>query len=357
MWSQAQPREIAFEPWPSNGIERVSRCLICGVEDRSILHEGLWDNTFFAAADRWTLWRCAGCRSAYLDPRPDRATIALAYSRYYTHANQDSPRDTRKSIRAALANGYRNARYGTKFEPSLSIGQYVALALPGFRRALHWHYRYLPKPRGTSRGRALDIGTGNGGWLLIAAEAGWSVAGADPDPVARTKGDELGLEIRHGGAEAWADEPGTFDFISMNHVIEHVHDPAQTLRTVFELLRPGGRLFIQTPNLDALGHSIYGRNWRGLEPPRHLVLFNRRSLAHALRSQGFVNVRYRRITSVFRSFNMMSIRMVHGLDPYDDSQDDKLPAPSMKDRIRGIFTSERSEFLTLTCEIPGKDAS
>jgi 2-polyprenyl-3-methyl-5-hydroxy-6-metoxy-1,4-benzoquinol methylase len=324
------------------------------VEDRSVFYEGLWDSAFFAAPGRWTLWRCAGCRSAYLDPRPDRATIGLAYSRYYTHENDGASQDTRKSIKAALGNGYRNARFGTKFEPALALGRYMGIVHPSFRRALNWRYRYLPKRHGTFQGKVLDIGTGNGGWLMIAAEAGWSVVGADPDPVARSKGAELGLEIRHGGAEAWADQPGTFEFVSMNHVIEHVHDPVQTLRTVFELLRPGGRLFIQTPNLDALGHSIYGSNWRGLEPPRHLVLFNRHSLAHTLRSQGFVNIRFRRIASVFRSFNIMSDRMAAGLDPYDGSQDNKLPIPSMKDRVRGALTFKKSEFLTVTCERPSE---
>lgn len=344
--------ELTSKPWPAGGLEHVPQCPICGTKDRSILHEGLWDNAFFVAPGSWNLWCCSGCRSAYLDPRPDRATIGLAYSRYYTHEKTDASGSRQQSLKAALGNDYRNSRYGTKLEPSNSLGRYVAAVIPAFRRPSDRHYRYLPDRRGASPGRALDVGTANGEWLLTAAEAGWSVAGSDPDPIAREKGAELGLEIRQGGAEVWADQQGTFDFVSLNHVIEHVHDPLETLRTVFDLLRPGGRLYIQTPDLDALGHAIYGKNWRGLEPPRHLVLFTRDSLRYALRSQGFVDIRYRQIPSIFRSFNLMSDRIVAGVGPYDDSQDANLTTPSMMNRIRGALTVKHAEFLTVTCEKP-----
>jgi 2-polyprenyl-3-methyl-5-hydroxy-6-metoxy-1,4-benzoquinol methylase len=355
--SDLRSQEIASLPWPEDGIERLNHCPMCGVTDRSVFHEGLWDNSFFAAPGRWTLWRCAGCHSAYLDPRPDRATIGLAYSRYYTHERSDTSQLPRKSIKAALGNGYRNARFGTKFEPSLAVGRFVAIAFPHFRQCVNINYRYLPKRPATSKGRVLDIGTGSGEWLLMAREAGWSVAGSEPDPVALTEGNKLGLDIRQGGVEAWEDQAGEFDAISMNHVIEHVHDPAETLRKVFELLRPGGQLFIETPNLDALGHLLFGPNWRGLETPRHLVLFNHRSLADALRAQGFVNIRYRRRPSMFREFSIRSARMAAGLDPYGKSQGDGVPVPGVLDRIRAAFTREHSEFLTLTCERPRESAA
>jgi Methyltransferase domain len=70
-------------------------------------------------------------------------------------------------------------------------------------------------------------------------------------------------------------------------VIEHLHDPAGDLRRIYGLLRPGGLMWIATPNLEALGLRRFGRDWLGLDPPRHLVLFTRASLERLLRETGF----------------------------------------------------------------------
>jgi SAM-dependent methyltransferase len=253
-----------------------------------------------------------------------------------------------------LGNGYRNARYGTKLEPSHPLGRLVAVAFPGFRQGVDTIYRYLPKRRDGAASRVLDIGSGSGDWLLVARAAGWHAVGSDPDPAARAAASASGLEVRKGGAEAWADQLGTFDAVSMNHVIEHVHQPLETLRTVFALLRPGGQLYIEAPNLDALGHLRFGRNWRGLEAPRHLVIFNRRGMSDTLRKAGFVNIRFRQQRSIFLHLSEVSARMEAGFEPYDENAP-AMGAPALMDKIRARLTRTRAEFLTLTCIKPGED--
>lgn len=348
MSAQLKAQEIASRPWPVEGLERLNRCPVCGVEDRTILHAELWDSSFFVAPGRWTMWRCTGCGSGYLDPRPDPSSIGLAYSNYYTHQRKGASEQPR-TLRAALGNGYRNARYGTALKPSLAIGKWVALAFPGFKRAVDSRYRYLPRASGGAQRKVLDIGCGSGEWLLVAREAGWTAVGSDPDPVAKAGAAELGLEVRQGGAEAWEDQPGSFDAISMSHVIEHVHDPIDTLRRVFDLLGPGGQLFIECPNIDALGHSIYGPNWRGLEPPRHLVLFNGSSLSDALSQRGFVNIRHRRPPDVFAELSTRSARIAAGIDPHDESAKVDIPAAP---HSRRATAGGQAEYLTVTCEKP-----
>jgi SAM-dependent methyltransferase len=118
---------------------------------------------------------------------------------------------------------------------------------------------------------------------------GWRAQGLDPDSAALAGAREAGLSVTQGTL-ADLDAPehaGAFYAITLSHVIEHLHDPAADMRRAHRLLRPGGLLWIATPNLEALGHRRFGRDWLGLDPPRHLVLFTRASLERLLRSAGF----------------------------------------------------------------------
>ncbi len=344
--------------WPAGGLEAVERCPVCSEEARSLLYMDLWDSTFFVAPGRWSMWRCARCGSGYLDPRPTPEAIGIAYGRYYTHEEPKGGPGTQQAltlfqtVRLSLGNGFRNARYGTELQPSLYLGRFVASVVPAFRRPVDLGYRYLPKRPPGRRPRVLDIGCGSGEWLSVARLAGWEAVGADPDPIAVSQGRAKAFDVRDGGAEAWQDQPGSFDAVTLSHVIEHVHDPLKTLSTAFDLLRPGGQLFIETPNMEAFGHEVFGRDWRGLEPPRHLVLFTRSSLTAALTAAGYRKLRYRRRPSPAAWITMQSARIAAGLDPYGGRLGHPVRRPSLQHRLTSSFSRTRGEFLTLTCEKP-----
>lgn len=332
--------------WPKNGLERLEACPLCGEEKRTLLHEGLVDSIFFVAPGKWTMWRCAGCRSGYLDPRPDERTIGLAYRTYYTHEVVPQPQPTNglQRLRAALGNGYRNARYGTHFSPALYLGNLLGHVI----RPLAWQvdiaYRFLPR----GRGRVLDVGSGSGAWLEMASDAGWTVAGVDPDPIARQRAAAAGFDVRPR-IEDWLQEPGSFDAITLNHVLEHLHHPIQVLQAAHVLLRPGGQLYIDTPNIDARGHEVYGRNWRGLEPPRHLIIFNKSSLFDALHKAGFTRVKKRNRIYPYAWLASQSERISLGLNPADTLTHAEVH-PSRRKHIRAQFEQGQVEFLTVTAE-------
>jgi SAM-dependent methyltransferase len=82
----------------------------------------------------------------------------------------------------------------------------------------------------------------------------------------------------------------TFDAITLSHVIEHVAAPRIMLQDCWRLLKPGGYIWVETPNADSMGYEIYGSNWRGLEVPRHLVLFTADSLRLNLEQAGFERI-------------------------------------------------------------------
>ena len=77
-------QDDAKQQWPVKGLEQLGQCPICEAKDRVILHEELEDR-LFSSPGVWTMFSCQSCQSAYLDPRPNRKTIHLAYSTYYTH--------------------------------------------------------------------------------------------------------------------------------------------------------------------------------------------------------------------------------------------------------------------------------
>ncbi len=280
--------------WPLDGTESVALCPVCAGADRRIEHAGLCDLAFQVAPGRWTLWRCLECCSAYLDPRPDSAHIGAAYGSYYTHdATQTAESPQRAGLvgwlRRGVLNDFLNTRFGTRFSPTVPFGRLLFSLMRGEKLTYEYGRRHLPKlPAGG--GRLLDFGCGNGTFLVSALRMGWKVEGMDPDPLAVDAAQTAGLNVNCGGLELLDGRTSEFDYITLNHVIEHVHDPELLVRVCHRMLRKGGTLYIETPNIDAFGHKQFGPAWRGLEPPRHLVLFSRSGIDALLRRVGFATV-------------------------------------------------------------------
>jgi ubiquinone/menaquinone biosynthesis C-methylase UbiE len=120
---------------------------------------------------------------------------------------------------------------------------------------------------------------------------GWSVVGLDFDEqAARAARKNYGIEVKVCRLEEMGCPDGSFDAVTMNHVIEHVFDPVATLREICRILRPGGMIVAVTPNADSLGLRTYGPNWRGLEPPRHIQVFSPQALEAAARKAGLDSI-------------------------------------------------------------------
>jgi ubiquinone/menaquinone biosynthesis C-methylase UbiE len=280
------------ESWPPEELEAVDRCPLCGCADRSLLHPKLTDRVFFCAPGKWSLYQCRGCEAAYLDPRPTSKSIARAYSSYYTHEPEGEAGDLPSPLgrfKLASSNAYLNARYKFELSPAPSWSRWAVTAVPPVRLKKDRAARHL---RLEHRGaRLLDIGCGNGAFVRAARVWGWDAEGVDPDPRAAAVGRKMGVPITVGSLPKLGYPDASFAAVTMNHSIEHLHDPVAGLREVRRILQPAGTVWINTPNLDSRGHRIFGANWRGLEPPRHLVLFSAASLMSALSRAGFAQIR------------------------------------------------------------------
>jgi 2-polyprenyl-3-methyl-5-hydroxy-6-metoxy-1,4-benzoquinol methylase len=136
-------------------------------------------------------------------------------------------------------------------------------------------------------GRLMDVGCGTGATLALGRQLGWAVEGLEMDRDAVLSARAAGLRVGEGGYERLADSPLAFDCIICSHVIEHVFDPVGMLGAMHAALKPGGTLLLSTPNVCSDVHRHFGKYWRGLEAPRHLVLFSEASLTRLLQTQGF----------------------------------------------------------------------
>ena len=103
--------------------------------------------------------------------------------------------------------------------------------------------------------RVLDIGCGGGILAEAMAQKGASVMGIDladkPLKVAALHKLESGVPVDYeciGAEDLAARKSGTFDVITCMEMLEHVPDPASTVRACAALVRPGGQVFFSTIN-------------------------------------------------------------------------------------------------------------
>jgi 2-polyprenyl-3-methyl-5-hydroxy-6-metoxy-1,4-benzoquinol methylase len=295
----------AADHWPEGGLENVSNCPVCSSARRKAAYAGLVDEVFRCAPGQWNLQCCLDCGSAYLDPRPTLSSIPLAYSSYYTHAQTGglSPNRTSwlRQRRVAERNHFLNENYGYNLRPSAPPLFFLS---NNRRRRFDRYAGYLRFPG--SGARFLDVGCGNGSFLMQMQSLGWEVCGVEPDQKSAEQAQAAGLNVRFGYLPEASLPETHFDAVMLSHVIEHLHDPVATLLCCWKLLKPGGQIVILTPNYEACGRVRFGSHWRGLETPRHLVLFTECSLWKTMERCGFIAARVPRPALNARAMFRMS---------------------------------------------------
>jgi SAM-dependent methyltransferase len=144
-----------------------------------------------------------------------------------------------------------------------------------------------------AKGRLLDVGTAAGGFLKAARDAGWDAVGVEPNRwLAQWGRDHYGVAIHAGSLDDAPLEPGSFDVVTLWDVIEHTPDPLRVLRRAHGLLRPGGLLIVNYPDIGSWVARLFGQRWPFLSSV-HLYYFTRDTLRRALDCSGFDTVTIR----------------------------------------------------------------
>lgn len=153
-----------------------------------------------------------------------------------------------------------------------------------FRKQLRNLYRVEESFKGR---KILDIGTGNGYLLDEAKQMGFDCYGLDISAYSvDIASKKFPNRIHLGSIFDGSYDDSFFDVVTMTDLIEHVPCPINLFEQVNRILKPGGYLFIITPNYDSITRRILGKNWFQYKY-EHVLYFNRRSLDFLLNKYNF----------------------------------------------------------------------
>lgn len=274
-------REIVNE---GIGAREARSCPLCASEGR-LRYEKLRD-PLFGVPGMWASMDCPKCHFVWLHPRPVPSAIGSLYKNYFTHDPVTRAPVTcglRQKVRDTILAAHMN--YGEIAISPLGrkMGKILSWVGP-LKERVEMGVMNLP---GQKKGVLLDIGCGSGEYLSRMGKLGWEVLGIEPDgQAAEAARKGHGLDVIQGTTEGIDLPDHHVDAITMNHVIEHVHDPLKTLGECSRLLKAGGRFVVVTPNAESLGNRIFKKSCLNLDPPRHLYLFSPDSLRACVERAG-----------------------------------------------------------------------
>lgn len=142
-------------------------------------------------------------------------------------------------------------------------------------------------------GRLLDVGTGGGSFPFMASKRGWQVEGCEPNRwLCDWALENYNLPIRPGTVFEQNYPPASYDVVTLWDVLEHTPDPKSEVREMHRLLREGGLLVINYPDIGSWIARLMGRSWVFLLDV-HLYYFTRATIRKLLEDAGFEIVQVR----------------------------------------------------------------
>lgn len=223
----------------------VDPCPIClSVGSKPVRR--VYDDRYGYPGD-FTVHCCTSCGHRYLEAHFSDEQLVRLYSDYYPRASMlDAP-----------------------YQPAPPINGLGAWWGGKTRSAYRW-----VQPGS----KVLDIGCGSCASLGYLRAIGCEVSGVEADENVRMIAKREGFDVEIGTFNPELYAADSFDYVTMDQVIEHTSDPRATLLGIARILRPGGTAILSTPNPSGWGARLFGSYWIHWHAPYHLQHFSRRSM-------------------------------------------------------------------------------
>lgn len=203
------------------------------------------------AKNNYLIKQCAGCRTLYAEVAFEDEQTAGEVQDLYDHY-------------------YDRAEFS--LHPAVAISlQKVMDSFKGFRRT----------------GKLLDIGFGEGGLLSVAEKNNWECYGTELSPQALKYGAGRNWTVSKDALDDERFPKEGFDVVTLIELIEHVPNPDDFLQTARALLRPGGLLYLTTPNTRSINRRWLGVGWSVVSPPEHITIWSPTGIKKALERNNF----------------------------------------------------------------------
>ncbi|HSQ31266.1 MAG TPA: methyltransferase domain-containing protein [Gemmatimonadaceae bacterium] len=178
---------------------------------------------------------------------------------------------------------YADSARGARLSPMLEW----AVRLLDRRRA-----RAVVRATGLHSGKLLDVGAGDGKFMHYMQRLGFDARGTTASRRSATAAKAMfGLELDLTETLEQELPRGPFDLVTYWHVFEHLEQPsAHTVRWP-ELVRPGGFIVIEVPNLCSIGARLCRRSWLGSDLSYHVNQQDPAAMLDLVRDGGFEVIR------------------------------------------------------------------
>ncbi|MGD0291996.1 MAG: class I SAM-dependent methyltransferase [Candidatus Binataceae bacterium] len=202
------------------------------------------------------MYRCDACRTSFVSPTPSDDVLSEFYRKFHLSLEEGGEYEIVES------------RMSADFPVKVRLVENLF-------------------PEGSGR-RLLDVGCGKGFFVKHCRDIGIDAQGVDLSRSAiKFAVDTLQVPAKAGTLSQMKGELGVFDAITFWATIEHVPDPLKTLRDIYSVLRPGGRLFLDTGVGDDWLDRILPGHVQWYDPPQHLFVFSTTGMSRALEQVGF----------------------------------------------------------------------
>ncbi len=233
------------------------RCAICDENQNRVLFQPRFSGLALGSLmTGYDVVVCEGCGFCFADNVPDQTAFDIYY------------------------------REMSKYEHQDRFGQPSEFEVRQFPELVRFIQKYIPD----EQARILEVGCANAGLLNSLQQSGYkNLLGIDPSPICAQNAEQLyRIRVLTSALSDIKAEPGSFDFIIMVAVLEHIQDLNGALQKIHDLLAPLGRLFIEVPDATKFISSP--------DAPfqefsiEHINFFSQKSLENVMGIHGFTDV-------------------------------------------------------------------